>query len=314
VRTALEKLPADRFSSAAEFAAALGGPSGQGATRSESEPVLAPQPGRSDVRGQRGMWWLAAGLVVAAAVAGSAWLFARRADEHATVAAGEHTTLAVLPFLTLTPQADLDFLRVGIADAIITQLANARQLRVRPTSAILAFDGRREDPRRAGQLLVAEYVVTGRRGTTSDLSFQVLNGDYAPKSSSYVGMPPIDIGQWSDVHLQYRRWLTVEDSHFDQARILVASCVHQLRTPPAIRVRALRALSTAHQRLVGATTGLVLEAVVPFTDRLREAQAVTGKLRDALARAERRRADLERRFATIVDPSLPWGAGGALER
>jgi len=99
----------------------------------------------------------------------------------------------------------------------------------------------------------------------------------------------------------------------DQARILVASSVHQLRTPPGIRARALRALSTAHQRLVGATTGLVLEAVMPFTDRLREAQAVTTELRDAMARAERRRADLERRFATIVDPSLPWGARSAPE-
>ncbi|RMI40152.1 hypothetical protein EBO15_27625 [Actinomadura harenae] len=29
----------------------------------------------------------------------------------------------------------------------------------------------------------AEYVVTGRRGTTADLSFQVLNGDYTPSSS-----------------------------------------------------------------------------------------------------------------------------------
>lgn len=29
----------------------------------------------------------------------------------------------------------------------------------------------------------AEYVVTGTRGTTSDLSFQVLNGDYSPASS-----------------------------------------------------------------------------------------------------------------------------------
>lgn len=29
----------------------------------------------------------------------------------------------------------------------------------------------------------AEYVVTGRRGTTADLSFQVMNGDYAPASS-----------------------------------------------------------------------------------------------------------------------------------
>jgi hypothetical protein len=50
---------------------------------------------------------------------------------------------------------------------------------------------------------------------------QALNGDYVAGSSSYVQMPPIDIGQWSDVHLQYRRWLAVEDSHFDQARITV---------------------------------------------------------------------------------------------
>jgi hypothetical protein len=50
---------------------------------------------------------------------------------------------------------------------------------------------------------------------------QVLDGDYAPKTSSFVKMPPVDIGQWSDVHLQYRRWLAVEDSHFDQAVITV---------------------------------------------------------------------------------------------
>lgn len=50
---------------------------------------------------------------------------------------------------------------------------------------------------------------------------QVLNGDYAPKSSAFVKMPPVDVGQWSDVHLQYRRWLAVEDSHYDKARITV---------------------------------------------------------------------------------------------
>jgi hypothetical protein len=50
---------------------------------------------------------------------------------------------------------------------------------------------------------------------------QVLDGDYAPKTSSYVKMPQIAIGQWTDVHLQYRRWLAVEDSHFDQARVTV---------------------------------------------------------------------------------------------
>jgi len=100
---------------------------------------------------------------------------------------------------------------------------------------------------------------------------------------------------------------------FDKARILVASSVHQVRVAQPIRMRVLRALSTAHQRLVGAATGLVLEAVTPFSERLREVQAVTGELREAVAKAERRRADLERRFATIVDPSLPWGARGSTE-
>ena len=50
---------------------------------------------------------------------------------------------------------------------------------------------------------------------------QVLDGDYLPMQSSFVRMPTIDVGRWTDVHLQYRRWLAVEDSHFDQARVTV---------------------------------------------------------------------------------------------
>jgi hypothetical protein len=49
---------------------------------------------------------------------------------------------------------------------------------------------------------------------------QALDGDYAAKSHSWVEMPEIDVGRYSDVRLQYRRWLGVEDSHFDQAQIL----------------------------------------------------------------------------------------------
>lgn len=50
---------------------------------------------------------------------------------------------------------------------------------------------------------------------------QALGGDYKPGLRSWVKMPPIDVGRWTDVHLQYRRWLAVEDSHFDQARVTV---------------------------------------------------------------------------------------------
>lgn len=50
---------------------------------------------------------------------------------------------------------------------------------------------------------------------------QELGGDYGPGRNSWVQMPSIDVGRWSDVRLQYRRWLAVEDSHFDQAKILL---------------------------------------------------------------------------------------------
>ena len=99
----------------------------------------------------------------------------------------------------------------------------------------------------------------------------------------------------------------------DQSRIVIASAVHQIQTTESNRAKVLRALSVAHQRLVSAMTGLVLEAVAPFSERLREIQQTTSDLRDEVASVERRRADLERRFATNIDPSLPWGSRGTTE-
>jgi len=48
---------------------------------------------------------------------------------------------------------------------------------------------------------------------------QVLDGDYTPQTHAFLAMPPIDVGRYTDVRLQYRRWLAVEDSHYDQAKI-----------------------------------------------------------------------------------------------
>jgi hypothetical protein len=49
---------------------------------------------------------------------------------------------------------------------------------------------------------------------------QGLGKDYSPNSTAAVTSPLIDIGRYSAVRLQYRRWLAVEDGHFDKARIL----------------------------------------------------------------------------------------------
>lgn len=99
----------------------------------------------------------------------------------------------------------------------------------------------------------------------------------------------------------------------DQARIITASSVHQISAPDATRAKVLRAISSAHQRLVSAMTGLVLEAVAPFSDRLKEAQGTTNELRDRVARAESKRAELERKFANTIDQSLPWEKRGTTE-
>ncbi len=99
----------------------------------------------------------------------------------------------------------------------------------------------------------------------------------------------------------------------DQARIVVASSVHQISATDLLRAKTLAAISTAHQRLVGAMTGLVLEAVAPYSERLREVQAETGAMRDQVARFERKRAELERKFATTVDQSQPWERRGTTE-
>ncbi|HEX5059000.1 MAG TPA: Stp1/IreP family PP2C-type Ser/Thr phosphatase [Kofleriaceae bacterium] len=99
----------------------------------------------------------------------------------------------------------------------------------------------------------------------------------------------------------------------DSARIITASSVHQTSFPDALRAKVLGAISSAHQRLVGAMTGLVLEAVAPVTEKLKAAQAVTAELRDKVGRAERHRAELAEKFATTIDQSLPWEKRGVTE-
>ena len=46
-----------------------------------------------------------------------------------------------------------------------------------------------------------------------------LNADYKPNQDTWVKTPVIDVGHYSDVRVQFRRWLAVEDGHFDQATI-----------------------------------------------------------------------------------------------
>jgi len=74
---------------------------------------------------------------------------------------GETITLAILPFRPLNADEDTAFLTTGLADAITTRLANVHQIRVRPTSAILKYEGQTVSAKTAGEELSCNYIVLG---------------------------------------------------------------------------------------------------------------------------------------------------------
>ncbi len=62
---------------------------------------------------------------------------------------------------------------------------------------------------------------SGTHAFGNDLSPEAkLNGLYQPDKVNSASSPVVDLKGHKKVHLQYRRWLNVEDAHFDQATIL----------------------------------------------------------------------------------------------
>ncbi|MBK9036468.1 MAG: DUF4215 domain-containing protein [Myxococcales bacterium] len=60
---------------------------------------------------------------------------------------------------------------------------------------------------------------SGTRIIGTGLSF--VDATYRADATMWIETPTIDVGTYSDVHLQYRRWLNVEDGFYDQATIEV---------------------------------------------------------------------------------------------
>ena len=70
-------------------------------------------------------------------------------------------SIAVLPFKPLVSGAGDVYLEMGMADALITELSNIREIRVRPTSSVLGY-ANAADPAAVGRKLGVEAVLEGR--------------------------------------------------------------------------------------------------------------------------------------------------------
>jgi TolB-like protein len=84
----------------------------------------------------------------------------RHSDSRRGTAASPARAIAVLPFKDLVRSADDEHLGLGLADAIITELAGVKSLLVRPTSAIVRYRDA-ADPRAAGRDLAVDAIVEG---------------------------------------------------------------------------------------------------------------------------------------------------------
>jgi len=71
-------------------------------------------------------------------------------------------SLAVLPFVNLSGDPEMEYLSDGITDTLINSLSQLRKLRVVPRSLTFRYKGREVDPQRVGVELNARGVLTGR--------------------------------------------------------------------------------------------------------------------------------------------------------
>src|SRR5690349_14940423 len=125
------------------------------ATLAASARTAASRPARSKT-------WIAAVvtlLIAAAALAGYWW----RSSSRKTV-----SSLAVLPFVNATADANNEFLTDGLTEDLIGTLSQLPNMKVMARSTVFRFKGKEDDPAKIGQSLKVDAVLTGRISRRGD--------------------------------------------------------------------------------------------------------------------------------------------------
>ena len=144
----LAKNPADRFNPVAQFADAL-------RPGSQAQPVQIPSTAVRASPASRRPWILVGATVVAIAAALFYW---RRG---AGGEAAHSASVAVLPFVDLSPDRTNTYLGDGISETLINALANVPGLSVAARTSAFSFRDKAEDVREIGRQLGVAAVLEG---------------------------------------------------------------------------------------------------------------------------------------------------------
>jgi serine/threonine-protein kinase len=179
----LAKVPADRFASAQELAAAL--------TQAASGESPGPAPARSDHRRRRRLVLLGTtGLLVAV----SAAVVARIGDDAAKNPTDGSTMLAVLPFKNLGAPAD-QYFADGLTEEITSRLAVVGDLGVISRSSTDRYRGTSKSLKQVGRELGVGYVLEGS-----------IRWDRRPDGTSRIRVTPQLVRVADDRHVWANRY------------------------------------------------------------------------------------------------------------
>jgi serine/threonine-protein kinase len=115
---------------------------------------------------------LVAALLVMAAVVAISWYIHIRNSEVAI------ESIAVLPFQNRSPEPDTEYLSDGLAESLIYRLSQLPNLRVSPTSSVLRYKDKQNDPIEIGNDLGVNAVLSGRivqRGENLTISAELVD-------------------------------------------------------------------------------------------------------------------------------------------
>ncbi len=158
LRAAIKRLRRDTESGRAPAA-----PPATGASVSGSPPIAgvsgesaahAASPGSA-----RKKLLLAGGIGVLLIAAALGWMASRGRP---STPGAPIASLAVLPFVNATGDADREYLTDGITEGVINSMAKVPDLRVMARSTVFRYKDRQDDPQRVGTDLGAQAVLSGR--------------------------------------------------------------------------------------------------------------------------------------------------------
>jgi eukaryotic-like serine/threonine-protein kinase len=122
-------------------------------------PAAGGSPGSGSVPSPttaRNKYWTAGAVVVLlAALALAAFLLRGSGTKNIS-------SMAVLPFVNATSDANSEFLCDGLTEDLISTLSQLPNMKVMARSTVFRFKGKEDDPAKIGQLLKVDAVLTGR--------------------------------------------------------------------------------------------------------------------------------------------------------